>query len=328
MNNLTICMNNQTICMNSRKREMIDQIWSGGFQSRCNVVHIHNLAKQAAAQNAPYCCLIWTLRFSFLSKDSTQCTWNWEMDPCHTIFSWWDIFSFIKSLLATQIILVLSEICPPQKSGVSCKNSQTVCTTCMRKGKRWIISGALRPRKGGVSKRAECRQNMQKTGMELIFKCLQGERIAARSCVRQRGCDNCNISRVLQTVWRNTLQNMTCPVLQKLWRRSINSFGTTWSNNWTHCKGNLTHPLSSSSWSPLSLSQCVKSYPVINLVVPILKSFSLLSLQSRNLQLVQHIQPFLCPSLPNTSRKCCTRLEVEIFCQVIVWRRRIVRKVS
>ena len=63
--------------------------------------------------------------------------------------------------------------------------------------------------------------------------------------------------------------------------------------------------------------QCVE-YLAINLVVPLLKSSSLLPLQSRILQLVEHIQPFPCPSLPNTSRNCCTRLEVEIFCQVIV----------
>ena len=49
-------------------------------------------------------------------------------------------------------------------------------------------------------------------------------------------CNHCNTSRVLQTVWgntlwRNRLQKMTSWLLQKLRRRSINSFGTTWSNN-------------------------------------------------------------------------------------------------
>ena len=103
---------------------------------------------------------------------------------------------------------------------------------------------------------------------------------------------------------------------------------------WHHLKQQLdpsqghldSHPLYSSSWLPLSLSQCVNA---INLVMALLKSSSLPSLQLIILQLFQHIQPFPCPSLPNTSRNCCTRLEVEIFCQVIVCRRLIiVRKVS
>ena len=150
------------------------------------------------------------------------------------------MFPFIKTLLATQIILVLSEICPLKNPLYHAKTARQCAQSARGKGNAESYPALWGP--GSEEKAIEqsvvriCR----KLEWSSFCKCLQGERNAARSCVRQRGCDNCNKSWVLQTVWRNTLQNMTRPVLQKLWRRSINSFGTTWSNNWTQCKGNLT----------------------------------------------------------------------------------------